>query len=375
MFIRGPIRRPLYSIPFSVYITAKVLTQVTFLMTNPSHSALGSSETKYFYELTPERILDAAEAFGFRCTGRCFQLNSMENRVYDVEIELPDDARSKSPSERFRIIKFYRPGRWTKEQILEEHQFLLDLVEYEIPVVAPLVLGNGETLLEVPGTNIWAAVFPKVGGRNPQELSEEQLPQIGRLLARLHNVGASRQAVHRIQLTTETYGEENMRFLLESKTIPERLEGRYSEMVASICRTCAPWFKEAEVQRIHGDCHFGNLLWGADGPFWVDFDDMLRGPCVQDIWLIIPGRDEAARRDLDLLLEGYEQMRPFNYQTLRLVEPLRALRLIHFSAWIAKRWNDPAFQRTFVEFGSERYWNEQVSYLAEQLEYINGRID
>ena len=251
-------------------------------MTEPTElSTWGSEETKYFYELTPERILDAVETFGFKCTGRCMALNSMENRVYDVEIEVDDEKSLRTRSERFRIVKFYRPGRWTETQIREEHQFLLDLTELEIPVVAPLQFGDGETLLKVPDCNIWAAVFPKVGGRNPDELQDDQLPLVGRLLARLHNAGATREASHRVQLCPATYGLENLQFLLDQQILPEQIEDRYADLVEEICDISEPWFAESEVQRIHGDCHLGNLLWGDAGPFWVDFDDMVRGPCVQ----------------------------------------------------------------------------------------------
>ena len=227
-----------------------------------SLSTWGSAETKYFYELTPDRILDAVEHFGFRCTGRCLALNSMENRVYDVEIEVEDESALKSRSERFRIVKFYRPGRWTQEQIHEEHQFLLDLVELDIPVVAPLTFGEGETLLKIPDCNIWCAVFPKVGGRNPDELSDAQLPLIGRLLARMHNAGAIKEALNRVQICPDTYGREGLKYLLESQTLPAHFEQRYADIVNEICDLSDPWFEQAEVQRVHGDCHLGNLLWG-----------------------------------------------------------------------------------------------------------------
>lgn len=336
------------------------------------NSVWGSSETKYFYELTPERILQAVESLGLRCTGRCLALNSFENRVYEVEIDIEDEKKIKSPSERFRIVKFYRPGRWTAEQIKEEHQFLLDLVELEIPVVAPLVFENGETLLKIPDCNIYCAVFPKVGGRSPDELNAEQLPLVGRLLARMHNAGATRKAEHRIRLSAENYGRASLKFLQDSKTLPRDIAATYTDLVNQICDLTEPLLLKADLQRIHGDCHFGNLLWGKDGPFWVDFDDMLNGPCIQDLWLIIPGRDEYAKQQLSILLEAYEQMRKFDYQSLNLIEPLRALRMIHFSGWIAKRWEDPAFPRAFVDFGTERYWAEQISQLQEQLLLIKS---
>lgn len=335
-------------------------------------SPFGGQETQYFYDLTPERILQAVEVFGFRCTGRCLPLNSMENRVYEVEIEVEDESVIKSRSEKFRIVKFYRPGRWSREQILDEHRFLLDLVEAEIPAVAPLTLANGETLSDIPGTKIMSAVFPKIGGRNPDEFNVEQLLQLGRLLARLHTVGAKREATHRVKLDENSYGRENLRYLLEARVIPPMFEKRYEATVTAICDFAAPLFKGAEAQRIHGDCHLGNILWTDTGAFLVDFDDMLQGPCIQDLWLTVPGRDEYARQDFEILIEGYEQMRTFSRKSLALIEPLRALRIIHFNAWIARRWGDPAFQRTFVNFGSDNYWQEQLNLLENQLSIMGA---
>jgi len=337
-----------------------------------SSFAWGSAETKFFFELTPERILDAVEASGYRCTGRCLTLNSMENRVYEVELELDEGVVLKTPSERFRIVKFYRPGRWSETQILEEHQFLRELNDAEIPAVAPLPFSDGKTLHRIAEIDIWYTVFPKVGGRSPDELKPDQLEQIGRLMARMHNVGAAKDAPHRILLNPASYGQENLNYLLESGSLPVDIRDRYKQLVEDICRIVEPWFAKTKVQRIHGDCHPGNLLWGTEGAFFVDFDDMVRGPCVQDLWLLVPGRDEESNRQMNQMIAGYEQMREFDWDSLRLIEPLRALRFIHFSAWIAKRWNDPAFTRTFTQFGTPRYWHEQVSDLQEQLELIQA---
>jgi Ser/Thr protein kinase RdoA (MazF antagonist) len=334
-------------------------------------SPLGSPETKFFFELTPEKILDAVEKLGVRCTGRCLPLNSMENRVYEVEIELPDDA-PKRGTERFRIVKFYRPGRWTKEQIQEEHQFLLDLKEYEIPAVAPLADAQGTTLFQLPGLAMFYAVFPKQGGRNPEELDNMQMIQAGRLLARMHNVGAIKPAANRIRITPENIAGQSLEFLLDTDSLPRDIAEQYESLVRNICDISSPWFESAVFHRIHGDCHLGNLLWSGEGPFWVDFDDMAQGPAVQDLWLLLPGRDDYAQQKLNLLLEGYQQMREFDRRTLRLIEPLRAMRMIYFTAWIAKRWDDPAFRSAFVEFGTPRYWREQLIQLQEQLEWIQG---
>ena len=337
-------------------------------MADNNLSAWGELETKFFYELTPDKVLDAVEGFGFRCTGRCLTLNSMENRVYEVEIE----SESKLKTDHFKIIKFYRPGRWTKEQILEEHEFLLDLEEVDIPVVTPMRDSEGSTVCELKDLKIFYSLFPKIGGRNPQELSDDQLPIIGRLLARMHNVGATKKAQHRIALTPDNYGRQSLGFLQKGNFIPENMQNRFSSIVEEICDRADTLFSHVSTQRVHGDCHFGNLLWADTGPFWVDFDDCVTAPPVQDLWLLFPGRDEYSNEQLRKLILAYDEMRSFDWESLNLIESLRSLRMIHFSAWIAKRWEDPAFKRSFVEFGTNKYWIEQLSLLEEQLSLIPG---
>lgn len=330
----------------------------------------GEKDTQYFYQLTPELVLDAVEhALGMRSTGRSLQLNSMENRVFEIEME---EEVSGPKYKRYRIAKFYRPGRWTKEQIQEEHQFLLDLEREEIPVAAPLRLSHGETLMEVPGTGLFLVVFQKKPGRNPYELDQEQLSITGRLLGRLHNIGAVRKAEHRVSLTPETYGRQNLAELQRLNIIPPQFSATYADLVHRLCDLIDPLFARVPLQRIHGDCHRGNLLWGDEGPFWVDFDDCVNGPPVQDLWLLLPGRGEEAQEQLDIMLRAYESMREFDHGSLRLIEPLRALRYVHFSTWIAKRWQDPAFPRTFPQFGTEKYWQEQMYDLQEQIGLIQN---
>ena len=329
-----------------------------------------SPETKFFFDLTPEKILSSVEDLGFRCTGRVTQLNSMENRVFEVEIELPRGEEAKTPSDRFKVVKFYRPGRWSKEQILEEHEFLFDLERNEIPALIPVKGKEDQSLLKVHGVDIFYSVFPKIGGRNPDELTDDQAQWIGRLLARVHGVGASKKAAHRIKLTPDVYGIQNLKYLVDSKLIPSEVQDPYKNVVESICAFSTPLFARSKLQRIHGDCHFGNVLWGSTGAFLVDFDDMVEGPCVQDLWLMMPGRDSYARQKLEVMLSGYDQIRPFDRSSIELIEPLRALRFIHFSAWIGRRWNDPAFQRVFQHFGSSGYWKEQLSDLQDQLRCI-----
>jgi Ser/Thr protein kinase RdoA (MazF antagonist) len=346
----------------------------------PSGNAWGDAQTRFFFELTPDRVLEAVEALGLRCSGRCTALNSFENRVYEIELEEDDESSDRSASAVFarrRVVKFYRPGRWSREQILEEHEFLLDLKKAEIPVVAPIEFEVGpdgaQTLHVAKDSGIFYALFPKVGGRAPDELQDDQLRWIGRLLARIHSVGALKPAPHRIEISPETYGRKNLASLLEGNWIPLEFVARYKEVVEEICALSDELFSTllnggvSAIHRIHGDCHLGNLLWNQNGPFFLDFDDMVRGPAVQDIWLLVPGRDEEAIRQRQILLEGYEEMREFNFLTLRLIEPLRALRFVHYSAWIARRWSDPAFPAAFPQFGTHRYWQEQLRDLEELL--------
>ena len=186
----------------------------------------------------------------------------------------------------------------------------------------------------------------------------------------MHAVGAERQAPSRVRLDPQSYGLDDLASLLEADVVPPGLRDRYRMVVERLCEITASWFERAAYQRIHGDCHLGNVLWGRDGGFLVDFDDMVRGPCVQDLWLLVPGRDEAARQQREILLSAYEQLRELDRASLRLIEPLRALRIVHFSAWIARRWSDPAFPRIFPDFGSERYWSEELSTLQELLGLI-----
>lgn len=315
-------------------------------------------EKNFFFSLTPEKVLDAVECIGERATGRCLALNSMENRVYEAELE----------SGRFVVGKFYRPGRWTQEQILEEHQFLADLSEAEVSVVAPLPLAGGHTLSYVPGTNIWYALFPKQAGRVLDEFQPEQLEQIGRLLARLHGIGRSREARHRIKIGIESYGKKSLEVLQSCSLLDDNYRARLTQLSELLFRIAGPWFAEVSYQRIHGDCHVGNMLYRGETFYLVDFDDMLLGPPVQDMWLLVPGRDPESLKMRERLLLGYEQMGSFDRESLRLIEPLRALRILHFSAWIAQRWEDPSFPRNFPRFGQAEYWQEQVSALSECLE-------
>ncbi len=333
---------------------------------NDSTTGWGSGTTQFFYTLTPERVLEAVEASGIQCTGRCLALGSFENRVYDVEIETEDGSRPRHPTQYQRVVKFYRPGRWSEAQILEEHEFLADLAKAEIPVIAPLEFPDGGTIRKTPEGIIYS-IFPKRGGRSPDELDAEQLVRTGRLLARIHQIGAAKKAQHRIHLTPETYGTANLQYLLKNNVIPEEFRSRYERAVRGIVDHVTPWFKETKSQRVHGDCHRGNLLFGTEGAFFLDFDDMVVAPPVQDLWLILPSRE---RQKLELLLEGYEEIGDFDRSTLRLIEPLRALRFVHYTGWVARRWEDPAFPKAFPQFGSPRYWSDETEDLERQWRII-----
>ncbi len=332
----------------------------------------GKGQTEFFYTITPEIILDAVAKLGFEVTGRCIQLNSMENRVYEVEIENPQDFDELTNS--FIIVKFYRPGRWTKEQIKEEHLFMFDLQEFEVPVIAPLKI-NGLSLYSLEEQNIYYTVFPKRGGRAPDEMNTEQIQIMGRMLARLHNVGATRQAQHRLKINEDTFGIQNLNYLLENNFISSHIVKSYEKIVLDICQLAKPLFQNITNIRIHGDCHCGNIISrDSEGMFFIDFDDTLVGPAVQDIWLIIPGTDQYAIQDRHLLLEAYQEMRDFNFQEIKLVEVLRALRFIHFSTWIAKRWEDPAFKRAFTHFNDPNYWETQLNDLRIQYSLIQESL-
>ena len=311
-----------------------------------------------FFSLTPDRVLDAVEVGGLRCTGRCLPLRAFENRVYEVEVE----------DERRLVVKFYRPGRWSRETILDEHAFLADLVAAEVPAVAPLDLGTGSTLGEIEG--ILYAAFPKVRGRSLDELDAEDRRRIGRTSGRMHAVGAARDAPHRRRLNVTHYVLEPLDVLLSGGFIPEGLAPRYREIALRIADVVARPLAAARAQRIHGDLHWGNILWGADGPILIDFDDCCVGPPVQDLWLLTRGDSDDARKAREDLLEGYELFREFDRATLALVEPLRALRIIGMSGWIARRWDDPSFPQAFPMFRHHNYWNQEYEELLRIAEVL-----
>lgn len=314
--------------------------------------------SKGFYSLTPDRVLDAVEVGGLRCTGRCLPLRAFENRVYEVELD----------DERRLVVKFYRPGRWSREALLDEHAFLTELAAAELPVVPPMDLGTGTTLAEIDG--IFYAAFPKVRGRTLDELDDERLRRMGRLIGRVHAVGAAADAPHRPRLTIERYVHEPLEVLQAGRFIPAPLAPRYGDVARRIADAVGPLLARARAQRVHGDLHRGNVVWVADGPILLDFDDFLVGPPVQDLWLLSRGDSEEARRGRDRLLEGYEVFREFDRSTLALCEPLRALRIVYVSAWIARRWDDPSFRAGFPAFGTDSYWASEYEALYAIFEAL-----
>jgi Ser/Thr protein kinase RdoA (MazF antagonist) len=318
------------------------------------------SPTDLFLALTPDKVIRAVEAAGVLCNAVCYALNSFENRVYEVERE-----------DRSRVVaKFYRPGRWSRAQILEEHGFLAELTEAEVPVCAALPFQDGGTLAQVE--NIAYGLFRRTGGRAPDELGDELAERLGRLVARIHNVGAAGRAEQRMRLTADAYARDDLMWLEEKGVIPARIERRYLDAAEAIAAIADARMRDADVHRIHGDLHAGNLL-VRDGVLHVlDFDDMMVGPAAQDVWLLFSGRDAETRRLRALFLDGYEELRRFDHGSLRLVEPLRGLRMVHYAAWLGRRWHDPIFPRTFVHFGTEAYWDEQTKDLEDLLGVIRA---
>lgn len=319
--------------------------------------------TDFFDELTPDRVLTAVESAGFEPTGHCSPLTCLENRVYDVRLEGGQHV----------IAKFYRPNRWTRAGILEEHRFLADLQEAEIPVCAPLAFPDGDTLHSVE--SIHYALWPRVGGRAPDEFDDEQLEMLGRLLARIHNVGAAADAPNRLRLEPNTSALEPLAFLEKEGFLPETVRRRYRAVVETVAGIYAERSEGVPVHRIHGDCHAGNLLRGDDGWCFLDFDDFVVGPAVHDVWMMLPGRDSEGSRQRSLLIEAYEQFRPFDRRWLGLVEPLRAFRFIFYAAWIAKRWRDRAFPSAFPHFGTAEYWENETRDLEELVRRLEAGED
>ena len=310
-----------------------------------------------FDRLMPDFIMDAVESVGYVCDCRTLALNSYENRVYQVGIEESEPL----------VAKFYRPDRWSLEQIVEEHQFCFELVDQELPVVAPLKDSENNSVFEYDG--FLFALFPRKGGHAPEFDNDDNLLIIGRLLGRMHRIGQMRNFKHRPTIDIDKYGHESVD-LIRSRFIPAEYRESYEVLTAELLHTISAIFDTAQGVRqirVHGDCHSGNMLWRDDNPHFVDFDDSRMGPAVQDIWMLLSGDRMRQTAQLDIIIEGYEQFFNFNPAELQLIESLRTLRMLHYSAWLANRWDDPAFPVAFPWFNTVQYWGEQILQLREQL--------
>ena len=337
-----------------------------------------------FDRLTPDVVVDALAAVGLMADGRLMALNSYENRVYLAHLERGTPLADVHPAV---VLKFYRPGRWSAAQIAEEHAFAAELMAAEVPVVGPLTL-NGRTLHEFDGYAF--SVSPRRGGRAPELDDPEALEAIGRFLARLHSVGAAAPFAHRPAINAQTYGHTPRDWLLAHDAVAPEVRSEWAELsesaiqiaAASASPTSAGGQFDSDINpiatlRLHGDCHPGNILWTpldvpGGGPHFVDLDDCRSGPAVQDLWMLLSGERHDQQRQLGALLDGYEQLREFDRRELALIEPLRTLRLIHYSAWLAQRWGDPAFPAAFPWFGTADYWRGQVHMLTEQIEAMQS---
>jgi Ser/Thr protein kinase RdoA (MazF antagonist) len=319
----------------------------------------GSSRAhaRAYQRLNPDQVLDAVESQGFPCDGRMLALNSFENRVYQVGLEDGEPV----------IAKFYRPARWSDGAIQEEHDFARQLADADVPVVPPLADTAGRTLFRQGPFRF--ALFPRVGGRAPQLDNQAHLEQLGRFLGRLHAVGAAGAFRERPSLNLESYGIESYRFLLKEGFIPPELTAAYRSLAEDLIQRIQWCFERAgDVGwiRTHADFHMGNILWTETGPRVVDLDDARTAPAVQDLWMLISGERGERTWGLHAVLDGYTQFRDFDPRELHLVEALRTLRMMHYYAWIARRWTDPAFPRMFSWFNTQRCWEDHILALREQ---------
>ncbi len=322
-----------------------------------------NSASLAYAELQPQDFLEALEKLGFHCNGRLLALNSYENRVYQVGID-DDDAI---------VAKFYRPNRWSDEAILEEHEFAAELAQQEIPVIAPMKIG-GTTLHTVGDFRV--AVYACRGGRAPDLDNFGLLEQLGRFVARIHLVGATARFRHRPGIDIDSYGIESMGYLLEQQFIPAELVPAYESVAHDVIdgvEACFGRAGDTAQIRIHGDFHPGNVLVAGEQLHIVDFDDTRTGPAVQDLWMFLSGDRAEQMPQLSALLEGYIRFREFDARELHLVEALRSLRIMHYAAWLARRWEDPAFKQAFPWFDSQRYWEDHVLALREQVALMQER--
>lgn len=332
---------------------------------DPADSPTATLAVHPYQRLTPERVLDAVESVGIRTDARVLALNSYENRVYQIGVEDGPPV----------IVKFYRPERWSRAQILEEHAFATELADLEIPVVPPLALHGHDTLYDFDGFSF--AVFERLAGRAPDLDNLDNLLVMGRFVGRVHLVGATKSFQTRNELTVERFAIESREYLLGNHFIPDSLVTAYDTLSSDLIGRVQTVFarnKGVHCQRIHGDCHPGNVLWRGETPNFVDFDDTMTGPAIQDLWMMLSGERDQKQAQLLELVEGYNEFNDFNPRELDLIESLRTLRIMHYSAWLARRWEDPAFPRTFSWFNTERYWAEHILELREQMSALDEPV-
>ncbi|WP_017443874.1 serine/threonine protein kinase [Gayadomonas joobiniege] len=312
-----------------------------------------------FSNLTPDLILDAIESLGIYPSSGLIPLNSYENRVYQF---VADDNKR-------YVVKFYRPQRWSNAQILEEHEFALQLAENEVPLVPPIVF-NGQTLFEHQGYRF--TLFPSVGGRSFENDNLDQLEWMGRFIGRLHLTAKKQNFVERPAIGPATYLDAARDAIIQSEMLPDNLTTAFFAILDPLIKqTKSVWHAQSfNSQRLHGDCHAGNILW-RDGPFFVDLDDARSGPAIQDIWMMLSGSRDNQMLQLDTMLEGYQEFSELDAKELKLIEPLRAMRMVHYMGWIAKRWQDPAFQHSFSWFAEQKYWEGQILAFKEQLAQLD----
>ncbi|KIF83601.1 serine/threonine protein kinase [Noviherbaspirillum autotrophicum] len=323
---------------------------------------MNATTVSSFAALTPDVVLDALDSIGLHSDGRLLALNSYENRVYQVGMEDGPPL----------VVKFYRPQRWSDAAILEEHAFVQELAEHEIPAVPALPLAGRGTLHHFEGFRF--SVFKRQGGRAPELDDRATLERLGRFIGRIHAVGASRPFVERPVLDIASFGEEPRDYLLAQGFIPADLGDAYRSVTRQALdgvRRCFDRAGDVRQLRLHGDCHIGNVLWTDAGPHFVDFDDSRMGPAIQDLWMLLSGERGDMARQLADLLAGYEDFFEFNQRELFLIEALRTLRLMHYAAWLARRWDDPAFPAAFPWFNTQRYWQDRILELREQVSLMD----
>ncbi len=333
-------------------------------MSMPSNgeTQISGGDLPDFHSLSPNLVINLVEkALAKKLTNFCLSLTSYINRVYELRSEDGDGI----------VVKFYRPGRWSREALQDEHDFLAELTEHELPVVAPLSFANGATLEEFQG--MYFTLFPKRAGRPLDEPNDEEWMQLGRLLARVHNVGAGANPRDRITMAPEASTRANCDLILQGNFIPPDLCDEYRAVTDTLLALITPMFEDKERIRIHGDCHQGNIVNRLDGQFYlIDFDDMALGPAVQDFWMLLPGHARDCLMPISMFLEGYETFRTFNRSMLDLIEPLRAMRYIHYCAWCAVQVADGGFARVAPDWGSEHYWRREIKDLRMQIDEIKA---